>query len=243
MNWFRNFVLTLVWLALSTLAAAAPYRGVVSYGALPLPGATITATQGTKTLTAVSDQDGAFQFDDLADGQWTIQISMQLFATLKTDVTIAPNMPGAKFEMKLLPEGQILSESQTATQPVETAEQRKARLDYERRAAMGVIELADAAIATSGDYRRWADVGGARISHTMDPRTGAPLAGGMASVTVVAKTCADADAYATALMVLGAQAGPDYARQRGLDVLFIVRDGEALRTIGTGCFAGEASSS
>ncbi len=119
MNWFRNFFLTLAWLALSTLAAASPYRGVVTYGGLPLPGATITATQGTKTLTAVSDQDGAFQFDDLADGQWTIQISMQLFATLKTDVTIAPNMPGAKFEMKLLPEGQILAESQTATQPVE----------------------------------------------------------------------------------------------------------------------------
>ncbi|WP_040010957.1 MULTISPECIES: FAD:protein FMN transferase [Cupriavidus] len=115
--------------------------------------------------------------------------------------------------------------------------------DYERRAAMGVIELADAAIATSGDYRRWADADGARISHTMDPRTGAPLAGGMASVTVVAKTCADADAYATALMVLGAQAGPDYARQRGLDALFIVRDGGALRPIGTGCFSDEAPSS
>ncbi len=119
MNRLRNFVLTLAWLTLSALAAASPYRGVVSYGALPLPGATITATQGTKTLTAVSDQDGAFQFDDLADGQWTVQISMQLFATLKTEVTIAPNMPGANFEMKLLPEGQILSQSQTATQPVE----------------------------------------------------------------------------------------------------------------------------
>jgi thiamine biosynthesis lipoprotein len=110
--------------------------------------------------------------------------------------------------------------------------------DYDRRAAMGVIEVTDAAIATSGDYRHWADVGETRISHTMDPRTGAPLRGKVASVTVLAPTCADADAYATALMVLGECAGQDYARRRCLDALFIVRDGELLRTIGTGCFAG-----
>jgi trimeric autotransporter adhesin len=119
MKKLRNSVLVLAWLAFSALAAASPYRGVVTYGGLPLPGATVTATQGTKTLTAVSDQDGDFQFDDLADGQWTIQVSMQLFATLKTEVTIAPKMPPANFAMKLQPEGKILSESQPATQPVE----------------------------------------------------------------------------------------------------------------------------
>lgn len=109
--------------------------------------------------------------------------------------------------------------------------------DPERRAAMGVIELADAAVATSGDYRRWAEVDGARISHTMDPRTGAPLVGGVASVTVVAKTCADADAYATALMVLGPDAGRECAQRLGLDALFVIRDGEALRAVGVGRFA------
>lgn len=119
MGWIRHLVCAMLLLAFSALAAASPYRGVVTYGGLPLPGATITATQGTKTETAVSDQNGAFQFDDLADGQWTIQVSMQLFATLKTDVTIAPNVPAAKLDLKLLPEGQILSQSQTATPPVE----------------------------------------------------------------------------------------------------------------------------
>jgi len=109
--------------------------------------------------------------------------------------------------------------------------------DYERHAAMGVIELTDSAIATSGDYRHWADVDGQRISHTMDPRTGAPLRAAVASVTVMAPTCAEADAYATALMVLGAEAGKDYAQRRGLDALFVVRDGDTLRTTGTGCFA------
>lgn len=109
--------------------------------------------------------------------------------------------------------------------------------DYERHAAMGVIELSNAAIATSGDYRHWADIDGARVSHTMDPRTGAPLCSSVASATVIAPTCADADAYATALLVLGAQAGRDYAQRRRLDALVVVRDGDALRTIGTGCFA------
>lgn len=109
--------------------------------------------------------------------------------------------------------------------------------DYDRRGAMGAIDLVDAAVATSGDYRHWADFGGERLSHTMDPRAGAPLRGDIASVTVVAPTCTDADAYATALMVLGAQAGCAHAKRHGLDALFVVRDGDALRTIGCGAFA------
>lgn len=109
--------------------------------------------------------------------------------------------------------------------------------DYDRRGAMGAIDLVDAAVATSGDYRHWADFGGERLSHTMDPRAGAPLRGGIASVTVVAPTCTDADAYATALMLLGAQAGRAHAERHGLDALFVVRDGDALRTIGCGAFA------
>lgn len=109
--------------------------------------------------------------------------------------------------------------------------------DYGRRGAMGAIDLVDAAVATSGDYRHWADFGGERLSHTMDPRAGAPLRGDIASVTVVAPTCTDADAYATALMVLGAQAGCAHAERHGLDALFVVRDGDALRTISCGAFA------
>jgi hypothetical protein len=119
MGWIRHCAFALAWLAFAALAMAAPYRGVVTYGGLPLPGATVTATQGTKTLTTVSDQDGAFQFNDLADGQWTIKVEMQLFATDQATVTIAPNMPAASFEMKLLPEGKIQAESQPSTQPIE----------------------------------------------------------------------------------------------------------------------------
>jgi thiamine biosynthesis lipoprotein len=108
--------------------------------------------------------------------------------------------------------------------------------DDERRAAMAVIELGDAAIATSGDYRHWAEVAGQRVSHTIDPRTGAPLRNALASVTVIAPRCMDADAYATALMVLGEDAGIAFARRIGLDALFVARDGATLRTAGTGAF-------
>jgi thiamine biosynthesis lipoprotein len=106
----------------------------------------------------------------------------------------------------------------------------------DRRAAMGVIELGDAAVATSGDYRHWIEVDGNRISHTMDPRSGAPQRNTPASVTVVAHCCMDADAYATALMVLGEGAGRELAQRLGLDALFIARDGDRFRASGTGSF-------
>ncbi|KMK64195.1 FAD:protein FMN transferase [Puniceibacterium sp. IMCC21224] len=96
----------------------------------------------------------------------------------------------------------------------------------DRRAPHSVLALQDAAVATSGDYRHCVEVQGRRLSHTMDPRRGAPLIASPASVTVVARTCAEADAWATALMVLGAERGADLARQRGLDALFLLRDDE-----------------
>lgn len=102
--------------------------------------------------------------------------------------------------------------------------------DPGRRAPHSVVSLHDAAIATSGDYRHWLTVGGRRLSHTMNPATGAPLGAPPASVTVVAPTCAEADAWATALMVLGPESGADCARRCGLDALILMReDGDGLR--------------
>ncbi|HTM76248.1 MAG TPA: FAD:protein FMN transferase [Devosia sp.] len=98
--------------------------------------------------------------------------------------------------------------------------------DPDRRAPHSILALHDAAVATSGDYRHWFVVGGRRLSHTMDPHRGAPLMTSPASVTVVARTCAEADAWATALMVLGSEAGVKLARRLGLDALFLLREGE-----------------
>lgn len=99
--------------------------------------------------------------------------------------------------------------------------------DPERRAPHSILSLQNAAVATSGDYRHWALVKGRRLSHTIDPRRGAPLVTAPASVTVVARSCAEADAWATALMVLGPKAGAVVAQRLRLEALFLMRDGEA----------------
>jgi thiamine biosynthesis lipoprotein len=105
------------------------------------------------------------------------------------------------------------------------------RPDYDLRSPLGVIELRDAAVATSGDYRHWVDLGGKRLSHTMDRSRGGPVDNGAASVSVVAANCMDADGWATALMVLGPVKGKTLAQREGLDALFLKRrDGALIET-------------
>ncbi|MGI1661467.1 FAD:protein FMN transferase [Palleronia sp. KMU-117] len=107
--------------------------------------------------------------------------------------------------------------------------------DRDRRAPQSILALQDAAVATSGDYRHWVEVGGRRLSHTMDPSRGAPLLASPASVSVVARTCAEADAWATALMVLGPEKGAALADERALDAMFLMRDGDGgTRRVGIG---------
>ncbi|WP_460137527.1 FAD:protein FMN transferase [Pseudomonas sp. S1_E04] len=101
----------------------------------------------------------------------------------------------------------------------------------DRREVMGVMELCDAAIATSGDYRHWLDIQGQHLAHTLNPTTGAPLCNTVAAVTVVAASCMLADAWATALMVLGEIEGPRLAQERGMDALFVLREGENLKEL------------
>jgi len=96
------------------------------------------------------------------------------------------------------------------------------------REAMGVIALDDQAVATSGNYRHYRDVGGRTISHTMDPRSGLPLENGLASVTVLADTCMEADAWATAFLVMGEVTGPRLARVMDMDAIFVLANGTVL---------------
>lgn len=97
------------------LAIAAEHHGQVQFGGLPVPGAIVTATQGDKTFTAVSDPDGNYFFTDLPDGTWTFQVEMPGFAPIKEDVAIMPGAPAAKWELQILPLDQI----KATVQPVE----------------------------------------------------------------------------------------------------------------------------
>jgi FAD:protein FMN transferase len=88
-----------------------------------------------------------------------------------------------------------------------------------------VLELADAGVATSGDYRKaWTDAQGHRLSHIIDPRTGRPVTHDLASVTVVDADGAWADALATTLMVLGPDDGRALAARERLRARFVIRE-------------------
>jgi thiamine biosynthesis lipoprotein len=89
-----------------------------------------------------------------------------------------------------------------------------------------LLALHGLSVATSGDYRRWFEHDGARYSHTIDPRDGLPIRHGLASVTVIHADCMRADAWSTALNVLGPDAGLALANRLGLAARLLVRDGD-----------------
>jgi len=92
-----------------------------------------------------------------------------------------------------------------------------------------VISVGDKGIATSGDYRNYYELDGQRFSHTIDPTTGKPITHKLASVTVVAPTCMEADGLATALMVMGPEKGLAFAKEHALPVFMIIKTDEGFR--------------
>lgn len=91
-----------------------------------------------------------------------------------------------------------------------------------------LLALHGLSVATSGDYRRYFEIHGQRLSHTIDPRTGRPVAHGPASVTVVHRDCMWADAWSTAIAVLGVDEGLALADALKLAAFVIHRDGDVL---------------
>lgn len=100
-------IVAIICVSGSIPAFASAYFGQVTFGNLPVPGATVTATEGDKTFSVTTDEGGVFRFADLPDGQWHIEVKMFCFETTKADVTIAPQMAPAKLELKLLPMAEL----------------------------------------------------------------------------------------------------------------------------------------
>ena len=84
-----------------------------------------------------------------------------------------------------------------------------------------IVPLTNQAMATSGNYRNFYESEGTRYSHTIDPTTGRPVTHNTVSVTVLHDECMYADAWATALLVLGYEEGRAVADREGLAVLWI----------------------
>ena len=112
------------------------------------------------------------------------------------------------------------------------------RPDRQQREPFLVVPLADLSLATSGDYRIFFEHEGRRYSHEIDPATREPVRGDLASVSVVSADCGRADALATALFVMGAKRGFEWAADRGEAACLIVRsEGGRLEDRRTPAFA------
>ena len=104
--------------------AASEHYGQVTFGGLPVPGATVTASQGDKQFVTITDQQGVYKIADLADGVWTIRVDMLGFSPSSQDVTVAAGSQPSSWELKLMPFEEI---ARTAPpQPVPSSFQRAA---------------------------------------------------------------------------------------------------------------------
>lgn len=99
-----------------------------------------------------------------------------------------------------------------------------------------VAALHGLSLATSGDYLRYFERDGKRLPHTIDPRSGYPIANQVASVSVLHASCMAADALSTALSVLGPEQGLAFAERRALAARFLVRRGDGLDEISSSAF-------
>ncbi|CAH6661331.1 FAD:protein FMN transferase ApbE [Pseudocitrobacter vendiensis] len=97
-------------------------------------------------------------------------------------------------------------------------------------AVQAIVDINGHGISTSGSYRNYYELDGQRISHVIDPQTGRPITHKLVSVTVIAPTALEADAWDTGLMVLGPEKAKEVVREQGLAVYMIMKEGDNFTT-------------
>lgn len=97
-------------------------------------------------------------------------------------------------------------------------------------AVQAIVDINGHGISTSGSYRNYYELDGKRISHVIDPQTGRPITHKLVSVTVIAPTALEADAWDTGLMVLGTEKAQQVVREQGLAVYMIMKKGDGFTT-------------
>jgi hypothetical protein len=165
----ERFFLLIFAFAACSAALGAEHHGFVKFGGLPVPGATVMATQGDKRFSAITDLQGAYSFADLADGAWTIRVEMLCFEPSERDVPVAAGAPAPEWELKVLPFEAIqasavpaepLEPPPTATaKPAAAAAQKKARRAPEAQPANTSSAFQRADLNASQDAASAADIG------------------------------------------------------------------------------------
>lgn len=110
----------------------------------------------------------------------------------------------------------------------------------DQRSVFAAFKIEDRAVATSGNYRNFKLVDGKKIGHTIDPKTGYPVENNLLSASVFAQNCMEADAYATAFMVLGKEKSIEIIEQnQNLQayLIFLGENGELLTYISSNLMA------
>ncbi len=139
--------LALAWLVVFGLSAT-EHRGQVTFGGLPVPGAAVTATQGEKRLSAITDHQGLYDFPNLSDGTWKIRIEMLCFEPIEREVAVAPNAPAALWELKILPMAEITAHASKAATAAAAAVATPARTGTTK------VKEQEAPRAEQGDFHR-----------------------------------------------------------------------------------------
>ena len=123
----RCSLAALVWLAFAAAGSATEVHGHVVFGGLPVPGVTVTVTQGAQKLSTITDTQGLYEFPDLADVTWKIHMEMHGFAPLDGEVAVAANASQREWELKLLSLEALLAD--THAPPAETPPLKPRTLD------------------------------------------------------------------------------------------------------------------
>lgn len=96
------------------------------------------------------------------------------------------------------------------------------------RVIENIVHISDKAVATSGNYRKFYVKDGVKYAHTINPKTGKPVQHSLLSATVIANNCAEADAYATAFMVMGVEKSMQFITEHpelGLEIYLLHDEG------------------
>lgn len=145
-----------LWTACAVLCAAqvllaSEHHGLVFFGGVPVPGATVTITVGDSRSSTVTDRQGLYEFADLPDGVWKIRIEMQGFSMLEGDVTVAPNAAQDTWELKMLGLETMLAETKVTAPENKPLETRSANAGDAKTDGPNAAQAAPDAAAGSSD--------------------------------------------------------------------------------------------